>query len=58
MEIVLDGKTIKVRPFYLIYEVDGKEETELSVRIDNKEDRDYVFTHCIRNKMLERRKNG
>ena len=58
MEIYLDGKRIKVKPFYLIYEVDGKEETELSVRIDKKEDRDYVFTHCIRNKLLESRRNG
>ena len=58
MELILDDKKIKVKPFSLVYEVEGTEESELSVRIKNKKDRDYVFTHCIRNKIMERKKNG
>ena len=58
MELILDDKKIEVKPFSLVYEVEGTEESELSVRIENKKDRDYVFTHCIRNKIMERKTHG
>ena len=59
MELILDDRKINVIPTCLTYEVDGKEESELIIRIEGKQDRDFVFTHLIRNKLLaNRRKNG
>jgi hypothetical protein len=58
MELIIDDRKIEVSPLYIIYEIEGTEESELAIRIKDKKDRDYVFTHLIRNKLIKEKKNG
>lgn len=57
-KLIVDNKEINVEPVSLVYCVDNKNVSELTISINDKEDRDYLFTQFIREKIKRAKKNG
>ena len=57
-KLIINDREIEVRPETLIYSVNGTDKSELTISIEDRADRDYVFTNFVREKIKKARRHG